>query len=424
MAQLPESPEAQFLLCRTGHGESSAAGHRWIVIADSAFLPEHDGGSREHAGFVRAAATSGRLAALVVPADGRFDLEQHERLAMAPVLPIGRDTRYRHLFHRRTPFVVASRPADDQLPELLRRSAPDATGVVLFSFKAAEVGRRVAESLQLPVVLRQHNLEGPYHRALAQGMRGPRAWMLRWEAARVAAEERRLENAPWLVGHADISAIDAVVRAARSALPVVHVPPFAAGRRAGRAKPRAGSTVLFVGALSVATNRDALDWFLDEVWPTVRSRVPGAGLDVVGRRPPSRWARRLERRQGVSTYFDVQTVAPHLDSAAVAVNPTVSGSGVNIKVLDYVAHGIPVVSTCAAAAALGLRPGADLEAADDPDRFADAVVATLTDRVGAAVRAGSAQDRLAEAADPHQGIALLAELFEHRRPVGGVHPSC
>ena len=151
---------------------------RWIVVADSPFLPPRDGGEREHAGFVQAAAAQRRVGALVLPADPGLDVEPYrEATGGAPVVLVPRDRRLRHLLHRRVPFVVASRPAQPGLGERVAELVPDATGVVLFSAKARALGGVVARARGLPTVLRGHNLEGPYHRALAGGMRGPRsAW--------------------------------------------------------------------------------------------------------------------------------------------------------------------------------------------------------------------------------------------------------
>ena len=42
---------------------------RWIIVAESPFIPTHGGGEREHLGFVKAAVEAGLLAALVVPTD-------------------------------------------------------------------------------------------------------------------------------------------------------------------------------------------------------------------------------------------------------------------------------------------------------------------------------------------------------------------
>ena len=75
-------------------------------------------------------------------------------------------------------------------------------------------------------MLRQHNLEGAYHRSLARGTPGARVLVLHLEVCRIERDERRLEREPWLSAVADISTTDAEVRRERGAR-AVHVPPFA-----------------------------------------------------------------------------------------------------------------------------------------------------------------------------------------------------
>ena len=386
---------------------------RWIVVADSPFLPPRDGGEREHAGFVRAAAAQRRVAALVLPAGPGLDIEPYrEATGGAPVVLVPRDRRLRHLLHRRVPFVVASRPAPAGLGERVAELVPDATGVVLFSAKSRALGEAVARARGLPTVLRGHNLEGPYHRALAGGSRGPRKLLLGWEARRVDADERRLEHAGWLVGIADISATDAGVRAPRAGVPVAHVPPFAAGvdRDPRRRSPRPGH-VVFVGSLSVPTNEQALIWFLDGAWARVRAEVTGAALAVVGRAPTAALRRRLAAVPGVTLHADVADVGPHLDAAAAAIAPTVIGSGVNIKIVEYMLAGVPVVTTAAGARPLGLTDGAGLAVADDPVRFADALSELLADPAGAEQMAALGQERMEDLVDPRRTLAGLDALF-------------
>lgn len=361
---------------------------RWIVVADSPFLPAQGGGEREHLGFVQAAVAAGWLSALVIPTDpdpssvGRHDdlSAIAELVTPAPVVTIPRQRGLRAA-RVRQPYVVASRPVPKDLTEQLRALAPNADAVIVFSYKSHEIGRALAEGLGLPAVLRQHNLEGPYHRALAASAKPPRSWAVRLEAARIERDERRLEQASWLTGIADISAADADVRAARAAMPVSYVPTFMLGPRAAAGDHRwqspAEPAIVFVGALDVATNHDAIAWFADQVWPLILSAEPKVRWQVVGRKPTD-WVTDLIRQTPrAELHPDVADPGEYIRRASVAVNPTVSGSGVNIKLVEYLSMGIPVVSTVRGQAGLGLEPGKDLLAADAPGEFARQVVDLL-----------------------------------------------
>ncbi|MBI2709211.1 MAG: glycosyltransferase family 4 protein [Actinobacteria bacterium] len=77
-----------------------------------------------------------------------------------------------------------------------------------------------------------------------------------------------------------------------------------------------------------------------------------------------------------------------LGLADVALNPMLSGSGTNLKVIEYLAHRAPVVSTPVGVRGLDLRDGEHLLVAPT-GQLADAIRATLDDPVSAAARASA-----------------------------------
>lgn len=335
-----------------------------------------------------------------------------ELLGDVPVVVTRRRERKLLLASPRQPYVVASRPAQKLLLSRIPQLAPDATGVVVFSYKSWRIGEAVARTLGVPAVLRQHNLEGAYHRSLAQGTPGARGLVLRIEAQRIERDERRLEKSPWLTAMADISATDAEERRQRGAR-AIHIPPFAYDAalldlpRSREQRPR----VLFVGTLDVATNVTALHWFLDGVWPSIRAQVPEAVLDVVGRGPTDELVSRLRAEPGVTLHADVPDIHPFLAGAAVAVNPAVSGSGVNIKLVDYLQAGIPVVSTTKGAESLALVGDNLLIRRDEPHSFAEAVTGLLNDTTRAEEMASTARGRIAELLSPTTNIQRLEDAL-------------
>lgn len=139
-----------------------------------------------------------------------------------------------------------------------------------------------------------------------------------------------------------------------------------------------GPNVLFVGAMYRRPNVEAVEWFLDEVWPRVLQEVPEARFYVVGSAPsPSLQARADGERVFVSGY--VGDLAPWYRAATVFVSPLRVAGGLLQKVLDALAMGVPVVATPVSNHGVGGVPGEHLLLADDPEEFADAVVRLLRD---------------------------------------------
>lgn len=401
---------------------------RWLVVAGSPFLPAQDGGEREHLGFVESVLHRDWLAGLVVPADadpaslGREDDLEALRglIEPAPLFVLPRRRSLRAAVHPRTPYVVASRPAPHGLLDQVRRQTRGIDAVVIFAYKSHRIGRLLADGFAVPAVLRQHNLEGVYHRALAASGRPPRSWAVGVEAARIDRDERRLERCDWLAGIADISGTDAERRAARATVPVRHVPSFALGPRGRGADPAWAPTgdpvVVFVGALHVPTNHDALRWFAGQVWPRIRDVRPDARWQIVGRSPTQEVHELVTRTPGAELHPDVPDPADYLREAAVAVNPAVSGSGVNIKLVEYLSVGVPVVSTDRGQRGLGLRADSDLLVADTAPDFADAVTSLLASPQRARDMGRRGRATAEEILDVDASLETMAALLDDAAP--------
>ncbi len=119
----------------------------------------------------------------------------------------------------------------------------------------------------------------------------------------------------------------------------------------------------------------------------------------------------------MQVHADVPDVRPYLERAAVAVNPAVTGSGVNIKVVEYLDAGLPTVSTALATAGLPLEPGTDLEVHDEPEAFARAVLRLLADPAAAAALGARGRASSRRLLDPRAGLAALGELLLPSRSV-------
>ena len=135
---------------------------------------------------------------------------------------------------------------------------------------------------------------------------------------------------------------------------------------------------IFTGKLSYHANQAALRLLLGAIWPRVRALLPTARLIVAGAEPPG-WLRRAAGRDGVSLHGDVAEMLPLIARARVALAPTVYGVGIQNKVLEAMACGVPVVATPSAVE--GLLPaarGCALIAAD-PASFAGHVARIMAD---------------------------------------------
>jgi len=130
--------------------------------------------------------------------------------------------------------------------------------------------------------------------------------------------------------------------------------------------------LIFVGGFRHPPNVDAVNWFVGEVWPAVRARLPGVELSIVGSNMPA--AIRDLAVAGVRVLGYVEDIDPLLDAARISIAPLRYGAGVKGKINQAMAFGLPVVATPMAAEGMGLRDGEELLVAESPQDFADAIV--------------------------------------------------
>jgi glycosyltransferase involved in cell wall biosynthesis len=155
----------------------------------------------------------------------------------------------------------------------------------------------------------------------------------------------------------------------RLAIPNAVAPP---ARVDAPARDAPWPTLLLVGDLGYRPNADAALRLCDEILPALRAVAPEARALVVGNRPPAA-VQALAERPGVVVTGRVESVAPWYAEADVAVVPLAAGSGCRTKIVEAFAHRVPVVSTAAGAAGLGLGDGVLLEA-ESADEFVAAVL--------------------------------------------------
>lgn len=133
-----------------------------------------------------------------------------------------------------------------------------------------------------------------------------------------------------------------------------------------------GPLLVYHGNLANAHNAEAVETLVSRVFPPLR-RTLDATLLLVGPNPPKTDV------PGVVTTGLVDDLPAYLAGADIAVAPIQSGSGTNLKILEYLASGVPVVTTPIGAEGLPLRDGREAVIVDDLDRMADAVEHLVAD---------------------------------------------
>jgi glycosyltransferase involved in cell wall biosynthesis len=137
--------------------------------------------------------------------------------------------------------------------------------------------------------------------------------------------------------------------------------------------------LVFTGSMDWLANEDAMVYFVNEVLPLIRQRIPNVSLWIVGRSPTRPIQELSSQHKNVRVTGTVEDVRPYIAKAEVYVVPIRAGSGTRLKIFEAMAMAKPVVSTSIGAEGLPVSHGKDIVLADSREDFAEAVVALLGD---------------------------------------------
>jgi sugar transferase (PEP-CTERM/EpsH1 system associated) len=155
--------------------------------------------------------------------------------------------------------------------------------------------------------------------------------------------------------------------------------------------PSGSVPIVFTGAMDYWPNIDAVAWFAEEMFPSIRERMGNAVFFIVGGNPSSK-VQRLADLPGITVTGRVPDVRPYLAHAAVCVAPMRVARGVQNKVLEGMSMGKVVVTTAQGLEGIDAVPGRDLLLAEDRAAFIEATSSALSDPAMAAI--GQAARRL------------------------------
>jgi glycosyltransferase involved in cell wall biosynthesis len=157
--------------------------------------------------------------------------------------------------------------------------------------------------------------------------------------------------------------------------------------------------------MNMFANKDAVEWFLEVVWPLVKARVRDVQFFAVGQRPSKVVLEHSRADPSVQAPGHVADVRPWVQRAAVYIVPMRVGGGTRLKVVDAMAQGKAIVSTSLGAEGLDVQDGVHLLIADDPNAFAERIV-TLLEMPAERRRLGeAARDR----AESHYAWRMLGD---------------
>lgn len=319
------------------------------------------------------------------------------------------------------PYVLARYRSENMQAEVQEEDNPARHDVIVCDFLTPAVNlfpvSRTQPRPRLKVLLFQHNVEAQIWERLWQQQCHPlQRWYFRLQWQRLRAWEQRLcARCDGVVAVSDTDAarfrqdygLTNVLGSVPTGVDVdyfAQIPPH----------PLPGR-IAFLGSMDWLPNVDAVQWWLEAIWPRVKQRCPGASFCIIGRHPPPAIASWPQRDASVHVTGTVPDVRPHLAQAQVMVVPLRAGGGTRIKIYEAMAAGLPVVSTRIGAEGLPLPEGETILLADAPEEFAAAVADLLEQAERRARLAAAGRQWVRRYASWTQAARRLADYVEQLR---------
>jgi polysaccharide biosynthesis protein PslH len=251
----------------------------------------------------------------------------------------------------------------------------------------------------------------------------PRTWSELLNAAANVVYERAFRSCydrVWVVSATDRTAVRLF-----AGCPNVDLIPN--GIDAEHYRPAGGADIptscVFWGRLDFDPNVDALEWFIERIWPTVLRRTPTARFAIFGFNPRPR-VRELSKLPGIELFPDIPDLRQEVARRQVVVLPFVTGGGIKNKLLEAAALGMPIV--CTRWSLSGTKGQAAVQICRSPAEWAESLARLWHDPVergelGAAAREWVTRHHTWEAAAQTAESGIIRSIERDRSEVTAMH---
>jgi len=232
------------------------------------------------------------------------------------------------------------------LPAVLRDIARDRPPDVVLAFCSGMARFALEPPLSgYPLVLDFVDIDSLKWAALARTTRWPMGWIYQREAKHLGRFE----------AHAAGRAVSSLVVNERERDALMQIAPesdvhvVGLGVELGSLRPKTAPTqeprVVFCGVMNYKPNVEGVLWFAREVWPLIVARQPEAKFIVVGSNPTQSIRKLASEGNSIEVTGTVPDVRDYLWGSAVSVAPLITARGLQNKVLEALAAGLPTVVT-------------------------------------------------------------------------------
>ena len=254
--------------------------------------------------------------------------------------------------------------------------------IFLDGIQGGLVATDLSKALNVPIVTRSHNVEHLYQQRLFNTVTGWKKLKKRLYLTNLEKyEEEILRNS---VLFYDISIDDLKFWQARGLTNGRYLPPLIESsedkinQQFNKVEDNFLYDIVFLGGLGSDNNAAGVIWFLTNVVPLIREKLPDVKILIAGLEPMNKIKQLCHQTEGVTLKINPPSASEIYRSGRVLINPVSAGSGVNIKSIEMLVAQRPIVSRPQGVSGLPEAIKEYFVVADDAKTFAIEIIQCLS----------------------------------------------
>lgn len=136
--------------------------------------------------------------------------------------------------------------------------------------------------------------------------------------------------------------------------------------------------LFYLGALDWEPNISGLIWFLEKVWPNIKS--DNIELNIAGRNASEKIKNYLNSITGITFHGEIESAKNYICENDIMIVPLFSGSGMRVKIIEGMAMGKAIISTPLGAQGISAENGKEIALATDSESFEESIKLLIRDK--------------------------------------------